>query len=221
MMKVATMCVVAAALFAVTLANPSATLASPTFPEVDSSKILQKRDYKTPGAPADSYSSEADNGFYYYYHPVEADGKKDEKCSIDKLLVPLVLITIFVGISTFSGLLSPILGKFTDLPTITIPELVIPKARDLAASAVSYIPWDSVDRVTLAVTEAVESEQCLPRLMCESGKYANGRSTALSLLEIFTPRRLQAHMKIFKDSALKNTDCTIYKCRHADGNKKA
>ncbi|XP_071546793.1 uncharacterized protein [Panulirus ornatus] len=223
MLKVAVVCVAVGTLCALTLANPSQPVASEA--EIDS-KTLQNRDYKAPEPaepPAEHYHpDEGDQGYYYYYYPVEEDKKKllkDDKCAVEKLLIPLIIICVILGILTANSI-----GL---LPSIELPPLVLPTAPILSIqknralnSMDSYIPWDTIDQLTLVVTEALESEQCLPRLVCESGRYADGRTTAVSFLEFFAPRKLQSHMKIFKDSALKKTDCSIYKCSYIEEYKR-
>jgi len=212
-MRQASVCVVVVVvLCAASLA--STTLADPT-------KTLLKRDYAAPPQQDPIPGDGGDSGFYYYYYPVEEDGKKGkgglddykhDKCAGEKLLAPLIIISIFLGIIAFRdiGLLPNI-----NLPDINLKEL--PTARDLASSAGHYIPWTALDTLTVSVTEAVESEQCMQRLVCHSGRYAEGRTTMLSLVEFFIPRRFQPHMKIFKDSALKQADCSSYTCSYADG----
>ncbi|XP_053634087.1 uncharacterized protein [Cherax quadricarinatus] len=230
-MKVTAVCVAAAtlctaALATVSVLGPSMPLPSHSIPlssdsSLESSKIRQKRDY---GIQADMPASppETDSGVYYYYYPLEEEkGKKKElfkdhdKCTGEKLLAPLIIICIFLGIIAFKDI--GLVPKFSvppfTFPGVKKPDIDIPKARELVSS---YVPWDTIDQVTLAVTEAVESEECLPRLVCESGKYATSYTTALSLLEFFMPRKLKAHMEIFKNSAYKMADCTNYKCSYAE-----
>ncbi|XP_045615550.2 uncharacterized protein [Procambarus clarkii] len=210
-------CMAVATLCSVTYT--AASHSAPFLQDSDPSNILQKRDYKVsedvPAAPA------GEDGFYYYYYPLEEKkesikklGNDLDKCTGEKLLAPLIIICIFLGIIAFKDIgLVPIfqIPPIT-VPKLTIPDIKFPKARELS----EYVPWDAVNQMTLAVTEAVESEECLPRLMCESGKYATNYTTALSLLELFIPQRLKTHMKILKDSALVKNDCTSYKCSYAE-----
>jgi len=187
--------------------------------EADNSKILMKRDYKAPDAPPiDSYSAppsgQSGDGLYYYYYPTEEHGAKEvkqDKCLVEKLLTPIILITIFLGIiaASVTGLL-PNLGNL--IPTIPIP-ITIPN--------IPVVPGvgRALDEMTLIVTKAVESEECLPLLICESGKYAHGYNTMVGILDYFTPRVFQSKMKIFKDAATKKTDCKQYRCSFVDGKK--
>lgn len=184
----------------------------------DQSKVFMKRDYKAPlppsvDPPAESYPP-TDNGYYYYYYPVEEDGKKiakeKDECSIKKVVAPLIVIAVFLGIIAAStvGL----------IPQITFPPIVLPilpNGRNMASAAYEYVPWDSLEKLTMVVSEAIESEECLSRLVCESGRYVEGRTTMLGFLEFFMPPRYQNRMKIFKDSALKKSDCKAFKCSYA------
>nr|XP_027225796.1 uncharacterized protein LOC113817882 [Penaeus vannamei] len=151
-----------------------------------------------------------------YYYPVEMmpaameepmENKKKDKCVVQKLLPPIILITIFLGIIAGS-----IVGLF---PSLTWPafQQVLP----ILAQAGN---GRSMDDMTTMVTRAVESEECLARLVCESGKLANGYSTIFSMFEFFTPRVFESKMKIFKESALKKTDCKRYSCSYVDGKPK-
>ncbi|XP_042874669.1 uncharacterized protein LOC122254873 [Penaeus japonicus] len=177
-----------------------------------------KRDH-----PVDSYAAPppqghgGDGGVYYYYYPTEAhpmmaketeeEDKKKDKCAVEKLLPPIILITIFLGI-----IAGAIVGLF---PSLTFPtfQQLIPALNQIANGR-------AMDEMTEMVTRAVESEDCLPRLICESGKFADGYTTVLSFFEFFTPRAFESKMKIFKDSALKKTDCKRYRCAYIDGKPK-
>ncbi|XP_050693166.1 uncharacterized protein LOC126983949 [Eriocheir sinensis] len=173
-----------------------------------------------------------DSGFYYYYYPVEEGGKgkdkgkgglgyKDDyyKCSEEKLLAPLIIICIFLGIIAFRdiGLVPSFHLPTIELPTIDIPNIDLPdveinRGRNFASSVSKYLPWHSLNNATVAVLAAVEAEECLPWLLCESGRLAQGRSTTLSLMEVFAPPKYQPQVKIFKEAATLRTNCDKYKC---------
>ncbi|XP_047491483.1 uncharacterized protein LOC125040799 [Penaeus chinensis] len=177
-------------------------------------KDRTKRDH-----PVDSYAApppqgHGDGGVYYYYYPtemmpkeMEEEDKKKDKCAVEKLLPPIILITIFLGI-----IAGAIVGLF---PSLTFPtfQQLIPALNQIANGR-------AMDDMTEMITRAVESDDCLPRLICESGKFADGYTTMVSLFEFFTPRGFESKMKIFKDSALKKTDCKRYRCSYVDGKPK-
>ncbi|XP_045118836.1 uncharacterized protein LOC123508896 [Portunus trituberculatus] len=189
------------------------------------SKLRIRRDYGMTNDPVMNDPQPADDsGFYYYYYPVEDDIKgkekykddlyykddKDYKCSAEKLLAPLIIISIFLGIIAFSSV--GLVPSF-NLPPINIPELEINRgSRSLVSSAAEFLPWGTLNNMTEAVLAAVEGEECRPWLVCESGRLAEGRTTALSLMELLAPRKYQQEVRIFKDSALLRTSCDKYKC---------
>ncbi|MPC08074.1 Glutathione S-transferase Mu 2 [Portunus trituberculatus] len=127
-----------------------------------------------------------------------------------RLLAPLIIISIFLGIIAFSSV--GLVPSF-NLPPINIPELEINRgSRSLVSSAAEFLPWRTLNNMTEAVLAAVEGEECRPWLVCESGRLAEGRTTALSLMELLAPRKYQQEVRIFKDSALLRTSCDKYKC---------
>ncbi|XP_063840031.1 uncharacterized protein LOC135088895 [Scylla paramamosain] len=187
-------------------------------------KLRIRRDYGMPSDPVMRDPQQADDsGFYYYYYPVEDDTKgkdkykddlfykddKDYKCSAEKLLAPLIIISIFLGIIAFSSL--GLVPSF-NLPTIEIPDLEINRSSRSLVSAAGFLPWGTLNNMTEAVLAAVEGEECRPWLVCESGRLAEGRTMALSLMEFLAPSKYQQELKIFKDSALLKTSCDKYKC---------
>ncbi|KAK7069727.1 hypothetical protein SK128_010147 [Halocaridina rubra] len=217
----------------------------------DPTKVLMKRDFKGSdlggggshasghgaSAPLDSYgtSGPGENGYYYYYYPVdEATGEKDifgdkkDKCDAAKIMAPLIVIAVFLGIIAANaiGLLPALNLANINFGNLNLPGIQIGTGlgvvagtgrRDLDDSYYEeYSSWGPLEKLTTIVTSALDSEQCLSRLVCESGKYAEGRTTVLSILEIITPPEYQNRMKIFKDSALKKSDCKTYKCSYTD-----
>ncbi|XP_027225805.1 uncharacterized protein [Penaeus vannamei] len=174
-------------------------------------KARTKRDY-----PVDSsYSAPSSYGYgnggvYYYYYPsgatLQEKGEKDEeekdKCDVERLLAPIILITIFLGI-----IAGAIVGLF--------PALTLPTVQQILA-LLPQINGRSMDDMTVMITQAVESEDCLDRLFCESGKFADGYTNTVSMFEFFAPRAFESKMKIFKDSALRKTDCKRYRCSYVD-----
>ncbi|KAK4313142.1 hypothetical protein Pmani_015484 [Petrolisthes manimaculis] len=201
-------------------------MATTTTTTQPNTKTLVKRDYNS--VPADPVvpSDTGDSGFYYYYYPVEEKGKKGkeglehkdhyfkDKCTGEKLLAPLIIICIFLGIIAFRDI--GLVPSF-QLPDISLTDISLKEtARGVTSFAGEYIPWNALDNLTVAVTEAVESEECVQRLVCHSGRYADGRSTIISVMELFMPRRFQSHMRIFKNSALNQSDCDVFRCGYAD-----
>jgi len=197
----------------------------------DPNKTFAKRDHPVPevapsgsyGAPpppapaGDSYSSYGggDKGLYYYYYPTEEVGTgekyKDDKCAVEKILPTLILIDIFLGI--IAGSLLGLIPSFSlanlinalPIPNVVLPAINIdkPKAR-------------MMEEVTNMVTSALENEECLPRMICETGRYAEGYTTFVGIMDFFTPDHFSNRMKVFKDAALKKTDCKSYNCSYVD-----
>ncbi|XP_064113615.1 uncharacterized protein LOC135220294 [Macrobrachium nipponense] len=251
----------------------------------DPSKVFMKRDFKGPEAAphvdsyavpvsdsyavpvSDSYAAPAvdsyaappagDNGYYYYYHPVEEVGYKhgDKECGMGKaLLAPLILIDIFVGILAAEAI--GLIPKL-ELPPIQIPALpalpglpglgdlsnlglVKPEILDLAKpdllglnkpdilgksdidenyTLTDYVPWGAIGKLTTVMSEAMEKDDCSARLVCETGKYAEGYEMMLTMIEMFAPTVYQNKIKIFKDSALKRSNCKVYRCGYVDRNE--
>ncbi|XP_069996169.1 uncharacterized protein [Penaeus vannamei] len=72
-------------------------------------KARTKRDHPVESSYAAPPHSDGygDSGHYYYYYPTEMmpekeeeeeEDKKKDKCAVEKLLPPIILITIFLGI---------------------------------------------------------------------------------------------------------------------------
>ncbi|XP_064112743.1 uncharacterized protein LOC135219698 isoform X2 [Macrobrachium nipponense] len=74
------------------------------------------------------------------------------------------------------------------------------------------------DQVAGLMTDVVDTEDCGLRIVCETGKYAEGRKNLLGVMHFLTPAIYRKKMKVFKDSALKKLDCANFKCGYLEGN---
>lgn len=161
--------------------------------------------YGAPPVAAPSYVEEPakDTGYYYYYYPVVPEGGGKKKGGL------------FSGSKGF-------LGKMME--TIMYPFLYpIMRAYDyfdgraLQARASEYLPMELFDKITTMIQEEIYKDECLSRMICKLGKTAEGYDTFLEVSEFFVPEDYQAHLKTFKNSATKKTDCNLeFKCTSFD-----
>ncbi|KAB7496596.1 hypothetical protein Anas_13560 [Armadillidium nasatum] len=80
--------------------------------------------------------------------------------------------------------------------------------RSLQARASEYLPVELFDKITTMIQEEIYKEECLSRMICK-------------VSEFFIPEDYQTHLKTFKDSAKKKTDCNLdYKCSSFDPTQK-
>ncbi|KAB7494588.1 hypothetical protein Anas_07672 [Armadillidium nasatum] len=143
-----------------------------------------------------SYAEEPakDTGYYYYYYPVVPEGGGKKKGGL------------FSGSKGFFGKM---------METIMYPFLYpIMRAydyfdgRSLQARASEYLPVELFDKITTMIQEEIYKEECLSRMICK-------------VSEFFIPEDYQTHLKTFKDSAKKKTDCNLdYKCSSFDPTQK-
>lgn len=176
----------------------------------------EQSSYEAP-APATSYESQqpvsTGNLYYYYYpvaaHPIEDKVDNSEEEDIDTLLLILVPVVILLGglsllnaagVITFNGRsfgrqspLDSAFGSFSDLQS-------------------------ELDAMLLKYYDALESESCMDRTVCELGAKANnlsGKEWLLSALDWVIPTTLSSRIATFKEAAREGYDahaCRKYKC---------
>ncbi|XP_064112744.1 uncharacterized protein LOC135219699 [Macrobrachium nipponense] len=175
---------------------------------------------------------------------MEDDQKKDY-CPVDTVLAPIIVITVFAGVLAGNALGMIPRVRF-QLPQATINAINALKPDplgikpDIIGPANAFIPADgtgrrlmtddgpdlmgnatqmALDQITTFVLDTIETDDCGSRFICEAGKYADGRKKFLGLMHFMTPPIYRNKIKVFKDSALKKSDCRKFKCGYTDGKK--
>ncbi|XP_066941157.1 uncharacterized protein [Macrobrachium rosenbergii] len=194
---------------------------------------LRKED-PPPPAEEESTSSKVVDLYFQLF------GKEKEECGIERLSPPIIIIAIFLGIIMavsigvipplqippiiipLNGLLLPnILQQLLANPGL-IPIIQIPKPIGKALVEGDEEPYygnliaGSFDMLTNHVMEVIESEDCAKRLLCESGKYVEGRGLLLSMMDFFVPAVYQSDVKVIRESALEQMNCTSIQCSYID-----
>ncbi|XP_068216490.1 uncharacterized protein [Palaemon carinicauda] len=106
-----------------------------------------------------------------------------------------------------------------DLLGLDKPNIFGKSNKDENYTLTDYVPWGVIGKLTTVVSDAIETDECSARLVCETGKYAEGYDMMLGVMEVFAPLVYQNKIKIFKDSALKKSNCKVYRCGYVDGNE--
>ncbi|XP_068216487.1 uncharacterized protein [Palaemon carinicauda] len=174
-----------------------------------------------------------------------ADSNKKDYCPIDTVLAPVIVITVFAGVLAANALgMVPRVAFGLPGDTINAINALKPDPLGVKPNIIGDNAWIpavatgrrarsedgegegfmgnltqvAFDQVTSFVMDAIETDDCSSRLICESGRYADGRKGFLSILHFLTPAIYRNKLKIFKDSALKKSDCKEFQCGYADYN---
>ncbi|XP_066941159.1 uncharacterized protein [Macrobrachium rosenbergii] len=177
--------------------------------------------------------------------PAEMDDNKKDYCPIDTVLAPIIVITVFAGVLAGNALGMIPRVRF-QLPQATIDAINALKPDplgikpDIIGPANAFIPavgtgrrqatvensdlmgnvtQMALDQLTTFVMDTIETDDCGSRIICETGKYAEGRKNFLGIMHFLTPSIYRNKMKVFKDSALKKSDCRKFRCGYVDGKK--
>lgn len=176
--------------------------------------------YKEPTAPSSGYEAQqpvSTGNLYYYYYPVAAhpiaEKTDTEEDDIDTLLLILVPIVILLGgisllnaagVITFNGRsfgrqspLDAAFGTFADLQA------------ELDAMLEKYY-------------DALDSESCMDRTVCELGTKASdisGKEWLISALDWVIPAQMSHRVATFKEAAREGYD--VHACRkyHCEADK--
>ncbi|XP_064112740.1 uncharacterized protein LOC135219697 [Macrobrachium nipponense] len=171
-------------------------------------------------------------------------GKEKEECGIERLSPPIIIIAIFLGIimAVSIGVLPPLQIPPIIIPLngLLLPNLLLPNIltqlfnnpgifpviqippKGRASSGDDEEPYygnliaGSFDMLTNHVMDVIESEECGKRLLCESGKYVEGRELLFRMMDFFVPEVYQNGVAVMKDSALEQMNCTSIACSYID-----
>lgn len=175
-----------------------------------------------PAAEASYQSQPVSTGnLYYYYYPVAAQPivEKSDDDELDPLVLVLIPITMLIGVLALLSIFNvSVTGRSFDSSNTFFSR----QHQDEVFGS-----WDSfqgeVDRMLERYYQALESESCMDRVVCELGSQANGlsgKSLLMTALDWIIPQHMKSRIETFKEAA--NEGYEVHTCKskyHCDSNK--
>jgi hypothetical protein len=170
-------------------------------------------------APAQesSYQSQpvSTGNLYYYYYPVAAQPivEKSDDDELDPLVLVLLPITLLIGVLALISIFNvSVTGRSFDSANGFFSR----QHQDEVFGS-----WDSfqgeVDRLLARYYEALESESCMDRVVCELGSQANGlsgKSLLMTALDWIIPQAMQNRIETFKEAANEGYEVHVCKAKY-------
>jgi len=151
---------------------------------------------------------------YYYYYPVAAQPivEKSDSDDLDPIVLVLLPVAALVGLLALLSIFNvTVTGRAFDSSSGFSQ-----RQSDVFGS------WqglqERVDGLLGGYYQALESESCMDRVVCELGTQANSLSAKallMTALDWFTPAQMQARINIFKEAATEGMLVRECKARYA------